>query len=195
MQIIAKGTESVYVFSSRTGHGQLLSSSGEPLYGPKYLFDGRATLVRGYGDERDDATILSYGTILHEAVKAADLLSKDHQRSIRVLNVACIRPLDASAVLEAALETGHLIVAEDHNTEGGLATQIADLIADLAVPCTLRRIGVRRYFPSGPAEQLNVIAGLDAEDIAGVTEDQFAFRLAGGEEAFCLLYTSDAADD
>ena len=50
-------------------------------------------------------------------VKTANQPTK--KLSIRVLNVACIRPLDASAVIAAALETQHLIVVEDHNTEGG----------------------------------------------------------------------------
>ncbi len=187
MQLIANGSESIYVFSGRSNHPQLLTGAGEPLYGSDYEFDGRATIVRGSGDTRDQATILSYGAALHEAVKAADLL-RTSERFVRVLNVACIRPLDASAVLQAALETQHLIVVEDHNTEGGLASQVADLLTDLSVPCTMHRMGVRHYFPSGPAEQLTVLAGLDAEEIANAVEDQFAYRLAGGEEAFvaCL---------
>lgn len=187
MQIIAEGSESVYVFAGRSNHPQLLNAAGKPLYGPDYVFDERGTIVRGHGDQRDEATILSYGAALHEAVKAADILT-GKKRSIRVLNMASIRPMDASAVIQAALETQHLIVAEDHNTEGGLATQVADLLADLAVPATLRRIGVRHYYPSAPAEQLMVLAGLDGEEIANVVEDQFAYRLAGGEEAFvaCL---------
>jgi transketolase len=192
LEIVASGTESVYVFSSRSGHPQLLTEKGEALYGPKYAFDGRATVVRGSDTIQDEATILAYGASLHEAVRAADILLAQN-RTVRVLNVACIRPLDASAVLKAAFETQHLIVVEDHNTEGGLASQVADLIADLAVPCTLRRMGVRHYFPSAPSEQLTILAGLDAEEIANTVEDQFAFRLAGGEEVFvaCLYALSE----
>jgi transketolase len=192
MELIAAGTDNIYVFSGRSNHPQLLTDSGKAIYDEKYEFDGRGTVVRGHGDQRDEATILSYGAALHEAVKAADILV-GQKRSIRVLNMASIRPLDAAAVLQAALETQHLIVVEDHNTEGGLATQVADLVADLAVPCTLRRMGVRHYFPSGPSEQLVVLAGLDAEEIANVVEDQFAYRLAGGEEAFvaCLYALSE----
>ena len=183
MQIIAEGSDSIYVFSGRSNHPQMMTAAGEALYGSDYVFDGRATIVRGYGDSRDQATIFSYGASLHEAVKAADLLAQN-QRTVRVVNVACIRPLDAAAVIQAAFETQHLIVVEDHNTEGGLASQISDVIADLALPCTLHRIGVRHYFPSGPSEQLTVLAGMDAEEIANAVADQFAFRLAGGEEAF-----------
>lgn len=188
MQIIAQGTESVYVFSGRSNHPQLLASDGSPVYGETYQFDGRATVVRGFGDMRDTATIISYGAALHEAVKAADLLAAE-QRVVRVLNSACIRPLDSGAIIKAALETRHLLVVEDHNAEGGLATQIADLIADLALPCTLRRLGVRHFHPSGPAEQLNIIAGIDAENIVTVAEDQFSHRLVQGEEVFvAFLY-------
>ncbi len=183
LEIIAKGTESVYVFSGRANHPQLLRPDGTPVYDESYVFDNRATVVRGHGDTRDHATILSYGAALPEAVKAADILA-GNDRPVRVLNVASIRPLDASAVLQAAFETQHLIVVEDHNTEGGLATQVADLVADLAVPCSLRRVGVRHYFPSATSDALTVLAGLDAETIATVVEDQFAYRLAGGEEAF-----------
>lgn len=184
LEIIAEGKDSVYVFAGRSNHPQLLTPEGKPVYGSDYAFDGRATVVRGYGDQRDQATILSHGAALHEAIKAADILAKDSGRAIRVLNVACIRPLDSSAVIQAALETQHLIVVEDHNTEGGLATQVADLVADLSLPCTLKRLGVRHYFPSAPSEQLMVLAGLDAQSIADSVEDVFAFRLAGGEETF-----------
>ncbi|MEQ1849747.1 MAG: transketolase C-terminal domain-containing protein [Candidatus Peribacteraceae bacterium] len=188
LSLIAEGTSSVYVFSSRSGHPQLLDATGtKPLYDTDYTFDGRATLVVGHGDQRDQATILAYGSTLHEAVKAAKILSEG-ERTVRVLNMACIRPMDASAVLQAAIETQHLIVVEDHNTEGGLATQVADLIADTALPCTLARMGVRSFHPSADAETLMTLAGLDAESIANTVEDQFALRLAGGEEALvsCL---------
>ncbi len=182
MEIIAEGTESVYVFSGRANHKQLLDTKGEPVYGPAYVFDGRATVVAGHGTIRDEATIITCGAALHEAIQAALILA-EKERTVRVLNVASIRPLDASAIMQAAVETQHLIVVEDHNTEGGLATQVADLLADLSVPATLRRIGVRHYFPSGPSDKLMILAGMDAEEIANVVLDQFAFRLAGSEEA------------
>lgn len=187
MECIASGTGSVFVFSGRTGHPQLLKNDQTPLYDGTYVFDERATIVAGRGDASDQATIISFGPVLHESLKAAEILF-GNQRVVRVLNMASVRPLDASAVLQAAFETQHLIVAEDHNTDGGLATQIADVIAEFCVPCTLTRIGVPQYFPSGSADDLYVLAGLDGESIADRAEDVFAYRLAGGEEAIvaCL---------
>jgi len=190
LNIVAEGHQSVYVFSGRTGHPQLLHSGGEALYGADYIFDGSADIVYGKGDSSDRATIIATGGAVHDAVKVADLLAKpstDGARapvSVRVLNVACVRPIDASAVIAAALETQHLIVVEDHHSEGGLATQVADVIADFQLPCSLRRLGVNHYFPSGPAEDLKFLAGLDPESIENAVLDEISLETPGGEDAF-----------
>lgn len=101
---------------------------------------------------------------------------------MRVLNVGSIRPLDSGSIIQAALETVHLVVAEDHSSEGGLATQVADIIADFQLPCSLRRIGVNHYFPSGPANDLKILAGLDSEGIADAVQDEMRTEVCGGED-------------
>jgi hypothetical protein len=87
-------------------------------------------------------------------------------------------------VIQAALETQHLIVVEDHNVEGGLASQVADIIADFQLPASLRRLGLTHYFPSGKAEDLMFFAGLDAESIMNAVEDEIRTEVTGGEDAF-----------
>ena len=184
MELIAKGEESVYVFSPRSGHEQLSSPNGKLIYGAEYVFDGKADLIRGSGDTKDQATIIATGIPVHDAVKAADRLLKEEKIQVRVLSVACVRPLDASAVIQAALETGHLIVVEDHNAEGGLATLVADLIADFQLPCSLRRLGLNHYFPSGTDKDLKFLAGLDDENIMNTVQDELRTEVKGGEDAF-----------
>ena len=180
-EMVAEGHTSVYVFSPRTGHEQLLQPDGSPVYGPDYTFDGKATMIRGAGDSTDQITILGTGIALHEALKAVDEL-KSEDIHVRLLNVACIRPLDAAAVIQAALETQHLLVVEDHSSEGGLATQVADVIADFQLPCSLRRLGINTYFPSGNAKDLMVIAGLDADGVADTVRDEVQTEVCGGED-------------
>ncbi|MEI8230107.1 MAG: transketolase C-terminal domain-containing protein [Candidatus Peregrinibacteria bacterium] len=185
MEIIAEGHQSVYVFSPRTGHPQLTTPAGEILYDADYRYTGKADLVRGTGTTDDQATILAVGIPVHRAIEAADQLqhSPDAIR-VRVLNVSCIRPIDATAIIEAALETRHLIVVEDHNSEGGLASQVADVIADFALPCSLRRLGLNHYFPSGTAETLEFLAGLDAESILNAVLDEVRKETRAGEDAY-----------
>jgi transketolase len=189
--LVAEGHTSVYAFSPRSNHPQILLSDGNPFYDAEYIFDGKADIVAGHGDLRDTVTVITTGITIHAAIAAADQISKSQiinpniaNHSVRILNVACVRPLDASAILQAALETRHLIVVEDHSSEGGLATQVADVIADFALPCTLRRLGVNRYYPSATDEALFLMAGLDADSIVDAIEDEVRTEIAGGEDAF-----------
>lgn len=154
------------------------------MYGAEYEYDGKADLVRGSGDTSDQVTIIAVGIPVHRAMEAADrLLARKDRIRVRVLNVSCIRPIDAATIIQAALETRHLIVAEDHNTEGGLASQVADVLADFAVPATLRRLGLSHYFPSGPAETLEFLAGLDSDSMINAVEDEVRAEVRGGEDA------------
>ena len=196
MEIIAEGHQSVYVFSARSDHPQVLTKSGKIFYDAHYVFDGKADLIRGLGNGADDVTVISSGIILHEAIKAIDMLAVSDKRlansplSVRLLNISCIRPIDASAIIQAALETHHIIVAEDHNSEGGIASQVADIIADFQLPCSLRRLGLNHYFPSGKAEDLFLFAGLDSESILNAIRDELKIEVTGGVDAFVsALYT------
>ena len=185
LELIAEGHTSVYVFSGRSGHEQLKSPDGSLMYGPDYTYDGKINLIRGTGTTQDHITVLATGSSVHDAVAVADELAQaDQPISVRVLNVSCLRPIDASAVLQAALETAHLITVEDHNIDGGLATQVAEIIADFALPCSLRRLGLRHYMPSGPANDLKLIAGIDSESIVDAVEDEIRAEVCGGEDAF-----------
>lgn len=185
MEKICEGHTSVYTFFPRDGHEQLTSPDGHCIYGEGYEFDGKADLLRGAGDTSDQVTVIATGIPVHSAVAAADMLKKNPSDTIqvRVLNIACVRPIDASAIIQAALETGHLIVVEDHSSEGGLASQVADIIADFALPCSLRRLGVNHYFPSAPAKDLYLMAGIDSESIADAIQDEVRTEVCGGEDA------------
>ena len=185
MEIIAEGQESVYTFFPRDGHEQLKSPDGSLIYGKDYAFDGKADLLRGSGDVSDQATIIASGITVHHAIAAAEaLLDTSDKIRARVLNISCVRPIDASAILQAALETTHLIVVEDHNTYGGLATLVADVVSDFSVPCTLRRLGANHYFPSAPAIDLYLIAGIDMDSIVDAVQDEVRKEVCGGEDAF-----------
>ncbi len=181
-EIIAEGHRSVYIFSARSGHPQLMSPDGTPIYGPEYSFDGTIDIVRGAGDVQDDVTILATGIAVHDAVAAADRAWSEENVRVRVLNVASIRPFDAGPVIQAALETTHLIVAEDHSSETGLASQVADVIADFQLMCSFKRMGVNRYFPSGTADDLKFLAGLDVDSLLDAVMDERKIEVPGGED-------------
>ena len=71
-----------------------------------------------------DALILSYGAILHEALKAAEILETKNY-SVAVCNLPALKPFDNAFVCDLAENYDQVFTAEDHNYIGGLAALTA----------------------------------------------------------------------
>ncbi|CDJ98979.1 Transketolase C-terminal section [Microbacterium sp. C448] len=106
--------------------------------------------------EGTDATIFTHGTTVAQALDAADELAKDG-RSIRVVDMWTLKPIDEELIIRSAAETdGRFIVLEDHLAYGGLATRIADVVTDNGVHLTaFERLGIPQVYAGfGEDEQL-----------------------------------------
>lgn len=126
----------------------------------KFRIGGSQTLMRS---QKDRATIVATGVTVHEALKAADELKKKNI-SVRVIDCYSVKPIDATALKKAAKETKHLIVVEDHVSEGGLADAIRCTLGPLAGLVT--SLAVRKIPKSGKPEQLLRHQSIDALSIA-----------------------------
>ena len=145
--------------------------------GPVYLRFGRLAVpvitkesepfVIGKGKQLTkgtDVTIVATGLMVNEALIAADIL-KTKGVSARVINMACIKPIDKDILVKAARETGALVTAEEHNIIGGLGSAVAEVLSE-ALPVPVLRVGVEDTFGrSGPAVELLKLYGLTAEHI------------------------------
>lgn len=111
-----------------------------------------------------DITIIATGLLVQEAVKAAKSL-EEAGIDARVIDIHTIKPLDQELVLKAAKETGHIVVAEEHNVIGGLGEAVASYLSEV-YPTPVTKIGVNDTFGhSGPAVDLLKEFGLSAENI------------------------------
>ena len=90
-----------------------------------------------------DVTIIAYGTMINEALQAAQLLEA---RGIRaaVLKLNAIAPLDLEKVLDQARETGLVIVAEEAIDAGCVGQAIAAALAAEHFPCRVLRVNLGR---------------------------------------------------
>ncbi len=79
----------------------------------------------------DDLTIIAYGLMLHESLKAADELAKD-DISVEVLDLRTLAPLDKPAILTSVKKTGKVLIVHEDNLTGGLGGEIAAIIAQEA---------------------------------------------------------------
>jgi transketolase len=142
-----------------------LGRAGEPtVHRQSIAFQlGKAITVLNGGD----LTLISTGGILATAVRVAERLAKEGVRA-RLLSMHTVKPLDASAVLAAARETGAIVTLEEHSVVGGLGSAVAEVLAEsgqLQVP--YKRLGSPPIFSPHVGSQDYLLAqhGLSEEGI------------------------------
>lgn len=93
---------------------------------PEHLVPiGQAAIRR----EGTDVTIVSYSRMVHEAVKAADILA-EQGISCEVIDLRTISPLDTATVLASVKKTSRLVIAHEASVDFGVGAEIAARIAD-----------------------------------------------------------------
>ncbi len=132
------------------------------LFGEDYKFEiGKAAVLR----EGCDVAIIACGTMVHNALDAADQLASDGI-SARVVNMSTIKPIDTEAILDAAETCGAIVTAEEHTVMGGLGSAVAEVVVKHK-PVPMELIGMQDCFGrSGKPEQLFEMYGLTAGHIA-----------------------------
>ena len=147
--------------------GPVYLRAGRPK-APIVYPDGKAEFVIGQSDvvrAGSDVTVIAYGLMTGAAVEAAETLAGENL-SVRVVNMATLRPLDVAAIVTSAQLTGALVVAEEHINHGGLGSAVAmAAAAHCPVPIEFVNMG-DRYAESGTPDELMVKYGLTAREVA-----------------------------
>jgi pyruvate dehydrogenase E1 component beta subunit len=102
------------------------------LYGDKgevpteeYLIPlGKADVKR----EGTDLTIVTYGRCVLHSLAAADLLQKEHDVSVEVVDLRSIRPLDIDTVLASVAKTHRVLIVEEQKPFSSVGSQLAFMI-------------------------------------------------------------------
>ncbi|NQY79893.1 MAG: transketolase family protein [Candidatus Caenarcaniphilales bacterium] len=147
--------------------------------GPVYVRLGRAAVPIIHDDshkfeigkanvlkEGTDATIVATGVMVSRALEAAQQ-AEAQGKSVEVINVASIKPLDTETIIKSANKTKKVITAEEHNIWGGLGDSVASAILENASEkVKFKRLGVNDLFgQSGKAEELLDHYDLTAEKL------------------------------
>ena len=136
-------------------------SEAYQVYDESYRFEiGKGTLLR----EGRDVTIISNGSMLYRSLEAAEQLETEGI-SARVIDMACVKPIDRDIIITAARETGGIITAEDRTVIGGLGSAVCEVVSETC-PAIVKRIGVQDVFgESGSQDELYDLYGLGVADI------------------------------
>ena len=88
----------------------------EQMYGDKMeIPEGDYIIPIGVADikrEGTDVTIVSFGKIIKEAYKAADVLEKEGI-SVEILDMRTVRPMDFEAIFKSVKKTNRLVILEE----------------------------------------------------------------------------------
>jgi len=87
---------------------QMYSDKGEVPEGEYILPIGVADIKR----EGNDVTIVTFGKIIKEAFKAADILEKEGV-SVEIIDLRTVRPMDHEAILTSVKKTNRLVILEE----------------------------------------------------------------------------------
>ncbi len=88
--------------------------------------------------------IFATGALVHNALKAAKELESENI-SVKVLNVATIKPLDIEAVVDSAKECGAVVTVEEHQKAGGMGSSVAECLSQNH-PVPIEFVGVSDVF-------------------------------------------------
>lgn len=88
---------------------------------------GKATVIRG----GKDATIVTWGAMVHIALKAADLLSAEGFE-IEIIDLRTLAPFDAETCVDSVKRTGRLLVLQESQHTGGLGHSVSSRIQEEA---------------------------------------------------------------
>jgi transketolase len=122
---------------------------------------GKAVSIK----DGEDATIISSGILVAEALKAALILEKE-KISARVVNMFTWKPADREMIVKCARETGAIVTAENHNIINGLGSAVAETLVE-EEPVPMERIGCLDEFGEvGPEDYLRERFKMTAKDIA-----------------------------
>ncbi len=117
-----------------------------------------------------DATIIACGEVVYQAKLAAEALEKEG-KSVRVLDMYCIKPIDEEAIIKAAQETKVLVTVEEHSMYGGLGSMVAQITAEKA-PVRVKNLSLPDApVVTGKTSEIFHHYGLDAEGIANTIRE------------------------
>jgi transketolase len=126
---------------------------------PNFAF-GKATRVR----DGSDVTVIANGLMVAAGLVVHEKL-KQEGVSVRVVDMATVKPLDDAEVAAAARDTGAIVVAEEHLIHGGLGARVAQSVVRQH-PAPMEFVGLDDlYAESGDPEALMRKYGLTATEV------------------------------
>ncbi|WP_075617415.1 alpha-ketoacid dehydrogenase subunit beta [Paenisporosarcina indica] len=133
-------------------HMKLYRSFREEVPEEEYTIPlGKAAVKR----EGTDLTIIAYGAMVQESMKAAEELEKENY-SVEVIDLRTVQPLDIPTIIASVEKTGRAVVVQEAQKQAGVAANVVAEINERAILSleapVLRVFAPDTVFPFSQAE-------------------------------------------
>ncbi|MDR0978043.1 MAG: transketolase family protein [Endomicrobium sp.] len=119
---------------------------------------GKANILR----EGKDVAIMACGTMVYEALMAADIL-EEKGIDAKVLNIHTVKPIDENAIISSAKDCGAIVTAEEHQIYGGFGSAVAEVLAK-NYPVPVEMVAVKDTFGES-GKPMDLISRYGLKDI------------------------------
>jgi len=147
--------------------------SEKSFYDKNYSFYPESfDMLRDFGN---DAVIITYGTPVNQAVKAAETLKNSKGINVKVINTPTPSMI-SEEIAKICAKTKVVITFEDHNVETGVAKNLDQALLNFHIktksPPRYKRvsIGMTGYSKSAPAKELYKYFGIDEKSLIEAVE-------------------------
>ncbi|NGN97704.1 transketolase family protein [Grimontia sp. S25] len=125
---------------------------------------GKGNLLK----EGAELTLVAAGICVHDALEAAEKIEANTGKTVAVIDMHTIKPLDTELLIAEARKTGRVVTIENHNVIGGLGDAVAsELLSGGVALQSFHKLGVQeQYGQVGSLDFLKDAYGISAERIA-----------------------------
>ena len=149
-----------FIGMGRSKLATITDENGTPYFGDNYQFvPGKIDFIRN----GTAGLVIAMGTPTGRALEAVDAL-RNEGLDVSLAHVATPGELDPSC-LEQIAEQPFIVTVEDHSVRTGLGNCIAEGLFDIGITIPQLRLGVEKYAPSGPSDEVYRQFGLDSDSI------------------------------
>lgn len=99
----------------------------EELPSDDYIVPLGKAIVRREGE---DMTILTYGAMVHQCLKAAQVLEHDDDLEVEVLDLRSLAPLDRDAIMTSVKHTNKVLIVHEDTLTGGIGAELSAIISE-----------------------------------------------------------------
>jgi pyruvate/2-oxoglutarate/acetoin dehydrogenase E1 component len=80
--------------------------------------------------EGDDMTVLTYGAMVYQCLKAATVLEEEDDLEVEVVDLRSLTPLDRETIMESVKHTNKVLIVHEDALTGGIGAELAAILAE-----------------------------------------------------------------